>query len=57
MEKLFHLLISVVIILAVMSLTYRVNFLHKIVFGKGSARVNKAASIAVANTTAPAVAS
>ena len=56
MDKLIPFLITVAIILAVMAATYRINFLHKLVFGKGSARVNQAAKLAVsANPATPAV--
>jgi hypothetical protein len=47
MEKLLSYIIVAIIALVAVAISYRVNFLHSLVYGKGSARVNKLADAAV----------
>lgn len=48
MEKLMSYVIVAIIALVAVAISYRVNFLHSLVYGKGSARVNRLADAAVA---------
>jgi hypothetical protein len=46
MEKIWPVIITMMIALLAVAIAYRVKFLHKLVFGVGSARVNEAAKSA-----------
>jgi hypothetical protein len=46
MEKLWPVIITMLIALLAVAISYRVKFLHKLVYGIGSARVNEAAKAA-----------
>lgn len=48
MEKLMSYVIVAIIALIAVAISYRVNALHTLVYGKGSARVNRLAKAAVA---------
>jgi hypothetical protein len=48
MEKLFPVIVTMLIALLAVAIAYRVKFLHKLVFGVGSARVNEAAKSSAA---------
>jgi hypothetical protein len=45
MEKLLSYLIVMALALLAVALSYRIKFLHKLVFGRGSAMLNHAAEI------------
>ncbi len=53
MDKFLQFLVSVAIIMVVVSISYRVRFLHKLVYGAGSAHLNEAAKAAVAGPAVP----
>jgi hypothetical protein len=46
MEKLWPIIITMLISLLAVAIAYRVKVLHKLVFGKGSAHLNEAAAAA-----------
>jgi hypothetical protein len=48
MAKIWPVLVTMLIALLAIAIAYRVNFLHKLVFGKGSAHLNKSAESALA---------
>jgi len=50
MDKIWPILVTMLIALLAVAIAYRVNPLHKLVFGKGSAHVNKAATAAMDST-------
>lgn len=54
MDKIWPVLITMMIALLAVAIAYRVKFLHKLVFGVGSARVNEAAKSAAAVTVGAA---
>jgi hypothetical protein len=43
-------IVTMLLALLAVAIAYRVNFLHKLVFGTGSARLNHAADMAAATT-------
>ena len=49
MEKIWPVIITMLIALLAVAIAYRVNFLHKMVFGKGSAHLNKSAELSVSS--------
>jgi hypothetical protein len=53
MDKLLPFLITMAIALVAVAIAYRVKFLHKLVFGKGSAHLNEAAAHAAATGVVP----
>ena len=46
MEQVLSVLITAIIALIAVAISYRVKILHSIVFGKGSARLNESAKMA-----------
>jgi hypothetical protein len=48
MTNIWPVIITMLVALLAVAIAYRVNFLHKLVFGKGSAHLNKSAEHAVA---------
>jgi hypothetical protein len=49
MNSVWPVIITMLIALLAVAIAYRVNFLHNLVFGKGSARVNRAAELSVSS--------
>lgn len=47
MGNVWPVIITMLIALLAVAIAYRVNFLHKLVFGKGSAHVNASATAAI----------
>ena len=52
MNSVWPVIITMLIALLAVAIAYRVNFLHKLVFGKGSARINHSAELAVSTAKA-----
>jgi hypothetical protein len=50
MSGIWPVIITMLVALLAVAIAYRVNFLHKLVFGKGSAHLNQSAERAVAPT-------
>ena len=48
MSNIWPVIITMLVALLAVAIAYRVNFLHKLVFGKGSAHLNNSAERAVA---------
>jgi hypothetical protein len=53
MDKILPFIITMAIALIAVAIAYRVKFLHKLVFGKGSAHLNQAAQMAAASGATP----
>jgi hypothetical protein len=51
LEKIWPILVTMIIALLAVAIAYRVKPLHQLVFGKGSMKVNEAAKQAVAAST------
>jgi hypothetical protein len=47
MNGAWSIIVTMLIALLAVAIAYRVNFLHKLVFGKGSAHINKCAERSV----------
>jgi hypothetical protein len=48
MDKMMSYFIVMALALLAVAIAYRVHFLHKLVFGRGSAHLNRSAELAVA---------
>jgi hypothetical protein len=55
MDKVWPIVVTMLIALLAVAIAYRVKALHKLVFGKGSAHLNEAAAAAIKSNPQVAV--